>query len=162
VRCEHWKTGVYFLTGHGEFDPESSGEESYSQVKTSLENKNYTVGKLDLLSTNSIPQDANVIVIAGPLKPITDQEITLIKSYVDGGGSLIALEEPLPLTQYGAQPDPLADYLSEAWGLVGQRQSWTSTNQPYVAVGSEYGSSLSRKNARDVYGLSNDTERHPK
>lgn len=137
------KKAVYFLTGHGEFDPESSGEESYSQVKTSLENKNYTVGKLDLLSTNSIPQDANVIVIAGPLKPITDQEMALIKSYVEGGGSLIALEEPLPLTQYGDQPDPLAAYLSETWGveLGSDMIVDLSTNQPYVAVGSVYGSS---------------------
>ncbi|HLE53137.1 MAG TPA: Gldg family protein [Anaerolineales bacterium] len=138
------KRAVYFLTGHGEFDPESTGEGSYSLAKASLENKNYTVAKLDLLSTNEIPQDAAVIIIAGPLKPITDQEVELLKAYMDGGGSLIAMEEPLPVTQFGDQPDPLADYLSGTWGIglgsdmiVDQR-----TNQPYIAVGSVYGDSV--------------------
>ena len=84
-----------------------------------------------------------MIVIAGPLKPITDQEMALINSFIDGGGSLIALEEPLPLTQYGDQPDPLADYLTETWGIKLGSDIIVdlSTNQPYVAVGSEYGSS---------------------
>jgi ABC-type uncharacterized transport system involved in gliding motility auxiliary subunit len=138
------KRAAYFLTGHGEFDPESTGEGSYSLAKASLENKNYTVAKLDLLSTNEIPQDAAVIIIAGPLKPITDQEVELLKAYLDGGGSLIAMEEPLPVTQFGDQPDPLAGYLSGTWGIrlgsdmiVDQR-----TNQPYIAVASVYGDSV--------------------
>jgi len=39
---------VYFLTGHGEYDPDISGEEGYSQVKKTLESKNYSVEKLNL------------------------------------------------------------------------------------------------------------------
>jgi hypothetical protein len=45
---------VYFLTGHGERDPEGVGEEAYSLVKQVLESKNYMVGKLNLISTNQI------------------------------------------------------------------------------------------------------------
>jgi len=149
------KRTVYFLTGHGEFDPETTGEGSYSLVKASLENKNYTVAKLDLLSTNEIPQDAAVIIIAGPLKPITPQEVDLLKAYMDASGSLIALEEPLPMTQFGDQPDPLADYLSGIWGIeLGNDMIVDlSTNQPYVAVGSVYGNSVITEKMQGMFTI---------
>ncbi|MEN6300109.1 MAG: GldG family protein, partial [Anaerolineaceae bacterium] len=62
---------IYFLTGHGENSIDESGDESYSQVKTTLESKNYQVESLNLLATNAIPEDARVIVISGPDKPVS-------------------------------------------------------------------------------------------
>ncbi len=62
---------VYFLTGHGEYNPEDQGDQSYSMVKRTLESKNYTVKVLNLLAENKIPDDAEVILIAGPRQPIS-------------------------------------------------------------------------------------------
>jgi len=51
---------VYFLTGHGERNPDGTDNDAYSSAKTVLESKNYKVELLNLLSTNSIPEDAKV------------------------------------------------------------------------------------------------------
>ncbi len=131
---------VYFLTGHGERDPNGTGEQSYTQIKAFLERKNYTVGSLNLLSTPSIPDDADVLIVAGPIKPLTGEEVTLISDYVSGGGSLIVMEEPPLVTEFGDDPDPLADYLLESWGIAIGRDIVVdlSTNQPFNAWSNTY------------------------
>jgi ABC-type uncharacterized transport system involved in gliding motility auxiliary subunit len=109
---------VYFLTGHGEFPIEGGGGQTYSQLITALESKNYTVSSLNLLATQQIPQDASVIVIAGPQKPISVSEVSLLDGYLKNGGSMVVMEEPTLLTQSGNPPDPLLNYLAETYGIV--------------------------------------------
>lgn len=108
---------VYFLQGHGEAGLESGGEVSYAAAKSTLESKNYTVNTLNLLSTNQVPEDALVIIIAGPNKPLAKEEVILLKKYVDAGGSLFVMENPIFLTEFGNSPDPLVDYLVSDWGI---------------------------------------------
>jgi ABC-type uncharacterized transport system involved in gliding motility auxiliary subunit len=131
---------VYFLTGHGEYDPEASGEESYSQAKALLESKNYQVKTLNLLATNSIPEDASVIVIAGPTQPVSQAEVDQISGFITGGGSLMVMEEPVPVTQFGDSPDPLAQYLEDDWGILLGNDIVVdlTSNQLFVAVANEY------------------------
>lgn len=134
---------IYFLTGHGERDILTSGDTSYSAARSALEAKNYTVMSLNLLATNKIPEDTTVIVIAGPLQPVSASEVVLLKDYVDGGGSLIIMEDPLPLTQFGNSIDPLADYLALNWGITFNNDivvdtttnnlSWAVSQLPYTS-----------------------------
>jgi ABC-type uncharacterized transport system involved in gliding motility auxiliary subunit len=109
---------VYFLQGHGEPALEAGGELSYSIAKATLESKNYKVNTLQLLSTQKIPDDALAIIIAGPKKPVSKEEVALLKKYVEAGGSLLVMEDPLVVTEFGASKDPLADYLSSDWGIT--------------------------------------------
>ncbi|NPA93775.1 MAG: GldG family protein [Chloroflexi bacterium] len=106
---------VYFLTGHGERSPEDFKEQGYALAKRELVNKNYTVKTLSLLKHTSVPDDANVIVIAGPIKPLSDEEIKAIKAFLDNSGSLFVMLEP-PLQPEEA-PDPLVNYLQTDWHL---------------------------------------------
>jgi len=108
---------VYFLTGHGEYDPEISGEDGFSQVKRTLESKNYSVEKLNLLTTNRIPDDARIIIIAGPINPISPGEVESIGDFLEDGGSLLIMQEPLPLTKFGDQTDEMAEFLEVEWGI---------------------------------------------
>jgi ABC-type uncharacterized transport system involved in gliding motility auxiliary subunit len=111
---------VYFLEGHGEasIEPVGGDEISFSIAKSTLEAKNYTVKGLNLLTNGgSIPADALAIIIAGPQKPITQDEMDLLENYVDGGGSLVVMEDPTQLTQFGTTPDPLSNYLTTTWGI---------------------------------------------
>lgn len=108
---------VYFLTGHGEFSPEESGDASFAALKASLVSKNYTVKLLNLLSTNQIPADAAVIVIGGGIKPLSQTEVALLAQYLGQGGTLVVMAEPWVLTEYGDQPDPLETYLYDNWGV---------------------------------------------
>lgn len=133
---------VYFLTGHGEKSPEATGEQSYGLVKRTLESKNYTVKLLNLLAENQVPADAKVVVIAGPRKPLAQQEVDLLRDYVAKGGALVISEEPTVLTEFGEQPDPLATYLEETWGIVFGNDLVVdqTSNQPTFAIGVEWGS----------------------
>jgi len=108
---------VYFLSGHGEASLES-GDISVSTAKQTLESKNYVVNSLNLLAENKIPEDALSIIIAGPQKPISEQEVQLLKKYVDGGGSLVVMENPVLFTEFGDSTDPLAGYLATDWGIA--------------------------------------------
>ena len=130
---------IYFLTGHGEASIES-GQGSMALAKQNLESKNYTVKSLNLVAENKIPEDALTIVIAGPMKPVSSQEVKLLKSYVDGGGSLIVMENPILATEFGNSPDPLAEYLTRDWGITLNDDVIIdlSSQQPLYAVSSSY------------------------
>ncbi len=131
---------VYFLQGHGEPKLESGGELSFSVAKSTLESKNYTVNELNLIATNSIPEDALAIIIAGPMKPLTSSEVSLLKKYVDAGGSLVVMEDPIAITEFGDSPDPLADYLTSDWGITLNKDiviDLVNTQNPFQAVSSQ-------------------------
>lgn len=145
---------VYFLQGHGEPSLESGGELSYSIAKSTLESKNYVVNTLNLLSANSIPEDALAVIIAGPLKPVSYQEVTLLKKYVDEGGSLVVLQDPRFFTEFGDSPDPLADYLESGWGITLNDDiviDLVNTQNPFQAVSSQYNSHPITQNLTDKY-----------
>jgi ABC-type uncharacterized transport system involved in gliding motility auxiliary subunit len=132
---------VYFLTGHGEPDIEGGGEISYSLARTTLESKNYVVKPLNLLAENKIPEDAEAIVIAGPVKPLSYVEVTLINKYLDAGGGLVVMEDPIPLTDFGEDADPLATYLTAAWSITLDNDiviDLTNTGQELYATTATY------------------------
>jgi ABC-type uncharacterized transport system involved in gliding motility auxiliary subunit len=132
---------IYFLTGHGERDILNAGDTAYTTAKSVLEAKNYTVQSLNLIAQNKIPDNATIIVIAGPTQPISAAEQTLLQDYVSKGGALVVMEEPTPLTQFGNSPDPLAAYLAANWGITFDNDIVidTNTSQPLYAVAATYG-----------------------
>ena len=133
---------VYFLTGHGERDIQNSGDKAYTRARTVLESKNYTVKTLNLLAENKIPDDALAIIIDGPTQPISNQELTLLKAYVEKGKALVVMEDASLATDSGKQTDPLVDYLSSAWGITLRNDIVIdpSSSQIIVAIENAYGS----------------------
>jgi ABC-type uncharacterized transport system involved in gliding motility auxiliary subunit len=132
---------LYFLTGEGEHDTENAGEGGYTRARQVLESKNYVVNTLNLRAENAIPEDARAIVVAGPQVPLSENSITLIRNYLESGGSLMLLSNPVPLTKLGDQPDLLADYLSSDWGITLNNDIVVDTNSPsspFFAVGAQY------------------------
>jgi len=133
---------VYFLTGHGEREVEQAGDASMTRAKGILENKNYSVKMLNLIVENKIPEDASVIVIAGPIKPVSENEVELLKDYLAGGGSLIVMEDPTALTEFDEESDPLAGMLSADWGITLDNDIVIDLNspQPTTAAAAYYDS----------------------
>ncbi|HNA53552.1 MAG TPA: Gldg family protein [Anaerolineales bacterium] len=132
---------VYFLQGHGEPSLEAGGGQlSFSIAKSTLESKNYTVSPLNLIATNKIPEDALAIIIAGPLKPISSGEMVLLKDYMEAGGSLVVMEDPTIVTEFGDTFDPLAKYLDSDWGIKLNEDmviDLVNTQNPLQAVSSQ-------------------------
>ena len=135
------KQTIYFLTGHGERDIQNSGNTAYTVATAALEAKNYVIKPLNLIADNKIPTDASVIVIAGPTKPISISEETLLQDYITKGGAVVIMQEPTPLTQFGTSPDPLSTYLATDWGITFDNDLVidTNSNQPLYAVAATYG-----------------------
>lgn len=135
------KPVIYFLTGEGEHDTENAGEAGYSRVRQVLESKNYVVNTLNLQAQNAIPEDARALVVAGPLVPLTDNSVALIQEFLENGGSLFVLSNPVPLTEFGDKPDPLAEYLASNWGISLNNDiivDRNSPSSPFFAVGAQY------------------------
>ncbi|NJN44990.1 MAG: GldG family protein [Anaerolineae bacterium] len=132
---------VYFLVGHGEFNFEESGDTSLNQLKQALEDRNYTPESLSLLATNAIPEDAQVLVIAGPNVPLSSVEVTLLSGFLDNGGAVVVLYEPIAVTQFGNNPDPLTAYLTEIWGIAMNNDIVIdlTSQEAFVAIAAQYG-----------------------
>jgi len=135
-------SAIYFLTGHGERDTQQAGDQSMTRVLAALGTKNYTTNTLNLLVDNEIPADAKVIVIPGPMKPVSDNEVKLLKDFLAKGGSLIVMEDPVPLTEFGDANDPLADMLAKDWGITLNNDIVIDLNspQPTTAAAAYYDS----------------------
>jgi len=123
------KLGVYFLTGEGEHSTEESSDTSYTRIRQALENRNYTVKTLNL-EAQKIPDDAKVIVLAGPTTPLSAQAVEVLETYLSSGGSLVVLQNPVVLTNFGDKKDLLADYLSSKWGITLNNDIVIDTQSP--------------------------------
>lgn len=135
------KRVVYFLQDEGEYDPNGTGTDAasrgMSRVRDALEAKNYTVKTLKLAVDGQVPQDAQIIVIAGPQQPLSQASTDLLSGYLQKGGSLVLLEGPM-IDNSGnfLASDPLADYLTKTWGItLGDNVVVTlSANQPSLTA----------------------------
>ncbi len=103
------KKVVYFLKGHGENDFDELGKVGYSQAKMAVEKENYEVKELVLLRAERVPEDAAVLIVSGPKKPLFSQELKMIRDYIARGGKLVFMLDP-------EGPKDVAEFLSE-YGL---------------------------------------------
>jgi len=63
---------IYFLTGHGERDIRNSAEpQGLGMLSKALQDEAYEVKELLLLRESSVPQENSILIVAGPVKPIS-------------------------------------------------------------------------------------------
>jgi len=85
---------IYLLTGHGEKSIEDKGVFGYATVRGALQRENYNVGEVSLTANASIPEDCDVLVVAGPKSGLLEQEILAIRRFMQRGGRLFCLLDP--------------------------------------------------------------------
>jgi ABC-type uncharacterized transport system involved in gliding motility auxiliary subunit len=89
------KKTVYFTEGHGEPDLTNAQDpKGYSNAKLGLEQENYEAKSLLLPAAEKIPDDASVLVLAGPERALGEHEIQLIDDYLKRGGRVLVLAGP--------------------------------------------------------------------
>ena len=111
---------VAFLSGHGERDPFDEENQGYSTLKQTLETSGIQVQDLNLLQTTVIPDNISVLVIAAPQAELLAGEEKLIVDFIEAGGNLLWLSDPLSSTpsesEQVKQPLSLvADRLGLSW-----------------------------------------------
>jgi ABC-type uncharacterized transport system involved in gliding motility auxiliary subunit len=106
---------VYFTQGHGEKDTTSSERDGYNTIAGALGRENYTVDKLVLAQQGAVPDDAAVVIVAGPRIDFFPQEVDALKKYLDKGGKLLLELDP----PEKADSAPLTNLIALAhdWGV---------------------------------------------
>jgi ABC-type uncharacterized transport system involved in gliding motility auxiliary subunit len=84
---------VYFMQGNGEYKIDGT-EAGFLQAATALEEDNFKVAALNLAEAKAIPQDAAVVVIAGPQQELFAAEQQALEKYLKDGGSVLLLVDP--------------------------------------------------------------------
>lgn len=85
---------AYFTIGHQEKRSDAFDQDGYGQLKQQLESRNFVVENLSLFTTPEVPQDANLVVVAGPRTPFAEPELQALFSYIDRGGDLMLMVDP--------------------------------------------------------------------
>ncbi len=85
------KKVVYFVTGHGEPALTDSDRTGYSVAKQALEEQNYTVQELVLARQPQVPDDAAVVIVAGPRKDLQEAESETLIAFLNRGGHLFLM-----------------------------------------------------------------------
>lgn len=110
---------IYFLTGHNErrIEAEPGGQggfaatpDSFGRAAEALVDEAFAVEPLLLLNQAEVPGDATAVVVAGPTRPLLENEIGALRRYVEGGGGLLVAIDPRAQTNLYE--------LLESWGVV--------------------------------------------
>ncbi|WP_414753724.1 GldG family protein [Anabaena sp. CCY 9910] len=99
---------VYFLQGHGEH-PITAGEGTISQAVQALSDKNYNSSPLNLVENAKVPDDADVVVLAGPKRGLFDAEVKALQDYLNRGGNALLMIDP--------STNPNINSLLQEWGV---------------------------------------------
>ncbi len=88
------QTAIYFVTGHGELQFENYDRSGISGIANALKRDNCRIAPLDILNVKKIPDDCDVLVIAGPSKAYLTEELNIIRNYLENKGKLLLMLEP--------------------------------------------------------------------
>ncbi|MCL1857520.1 MAG: Gldg family protein, partial [Kiritimatiellaeota bacterium] len=110
VTAAIWRTArpdrpaVYFLSGHGEYDPDSYDPlAGYSIAARHLRLKGYAVTRLAVAqNTLRIPENCSLLVIAGARTAVSPLVAERINTYLTTGGRLMLLLDPATDAGLGA------------------------------------------------------------
>ncbi len=100
---------VWMTSGHGEKRIDDVDPMGLSELKKALEQENMRVEAVTLLEKAEIPNTVGAMVIPGPTRRFVEQELVLLETYLEGGGRLLALIDPMQ--------DTGLDWVLAKWGI---------------------------------------------
>ena len=84
---------VYWLTGHGERVFRGPDPDAMTTLQEKFRNENFQFFEINLMQAD-IPQDASLLIVAAPIKPLFPEEVASIRKYLNQGGKVIIFLEP--------------------------------------------------------------------
>lgn len=106
---------IYFTQGHGEKDTAASDRTGYSAIAEALTADNYEFESIVLVQQKTVPDDATVVVIAGPSTDFFPAEMEALTAYVARGGKVLVMLDP-PAKPGGSGQPLLTQFLMD-WGI---------------------------------------------
>ncbi|MCO4770413.1 MAG: Gldg family protein [Deltaproteobacteria bacterium] len=122
---------AYLVTGHGErsTSPKEDDPPGLKGAKEVLKQLNYKVKNLGLKEglSEDVPDDATLVIVAGPRNPMLPQELESLVRYLEGGGSMMLMVDP------DVEEDPELDPLLELLGVTVSNTTLAHASK-YVAL----------------------------
>jgi ABC-type uncharacterized transport system involved in gliding motility auxiliary subunit len=112
------KLKVYVTKGHGELEMGNTDRQGFSEAKAAMERANYDVAELVLAREAKVPDDAALVILAGPRTDPLPTEIEALEAYVGRGGKLLVLI-PSALDPQGAKSQSVKKFLAKHGLAVG-------------------------------------------
>jgi ABC-type uncharacterized transport system involved in gliding motility auxiliary subunit len=117
---EDRKRKVVFTIGHGERQLDEFAGRGLSELASLLRQDNFEIEEWSSLGDPSAPADAALVVIAGPTANFIDPEVEALTAYLEQGGRLLALLDPLLGANGELAPSGLETLLLEHGVEVGR------------------------------------------
>jgi hypothetical protein len=98
LKVTQGQRNAYFVVGHGEanFRERDDTLRKLNLFKKVLQSQNFKTANLGVAEglANAAPDDADLIILAGPTEPLLPEEIEVLTGYLDGGGAMMILADP--------------------------------------------------------------------
>ncbi len=103
---------AYFTSGHNERDyavQSSDGRATLAELRTLLETQGFSVERLGLAEGlgTAVPENANLLIVAGPTQAFMSAELEAMRAYLARGGRMLVMVDP----EEAAASQALADML---------------------------------------------------
>ncbi|MCK5178155.1 MAG: GldG family protein [Candidatus Omnitrophica bacterium] len=115
---------AYFLIGHNEYNIYEDGDEGLKVFEAMLLTNNVISQRLMLGIKGAIPEDCDVLIVAGAKSHLTQKEEEIIQAYLkDGGDALFLIEQVAvttpdnPLTEEQKTKNPSLNSILNDWGI---------------------------------------------
>lgn len=87
---------VYFLSGHGEREIGNvSTPGAIGELESRIKRDNNLTAPLNLSEVGAVPEDCDALIIAGPRVALAPPEVAAINDYLDKGGKVVLLQDPV-------------------------------------------------------------------
>ncbi|PZD74100.1 hypothetical protein C1752_01472 [Acaryochloris thomasi RCC1774] len=107
------QTQVFVIQGHGE-RPIAGTQASLSEAVEALRRQGFKTELLNIVERQQIPEETDVLIIAGPKRAFLPAEIKLLNGYLQQGGKALLLLDPE--TEHGLEP------VLKQWGITLDRR----------------------------------------
>lgn len=118
---------IYFLSGHSELSLDSTFE-------SAVEKANLVTEELNLMTSESIPENAAAVMVFGPSENLSADDVSKLKNYIDAGGNVLLV------TNYASKSNEnvkafLSDYgLTLYDGLVADTENGRYYQDPFFLL----------------------------
>jgi ABC-type uncharacterized transport system involved in gliding motility auxiliary subunit len=85
---------VYFVQGHGERSIEAADRGGLSTIVAALGSDNFVTDALVLAQQQAVPDDASVLIVAGPRTDFFEGEIEMLRAYLERAGKILFMLDP--------------------------------------------------------------------
>lgn len=127
---------IVYLTGHGEREPKGGDKESVSSLAAALMTEGYLSETVKLAEDKVLPQNMDLLVLAGPTSPMLEGERKVIDAYLQKGGKMLFLADITTPQSYAEWLKPYGFLLGDS--VIIDTASNMAGAEPVFAIGVAY------------------------